>query len=38
MGVNLGLAIVGLLFMIFLAMNYKKWFGVSVFSKKGEDE
>ena len=38
MAVNLGLAVVGLIFMIFLALNYKKWFGVSVWSKKGADE
>ncbi|MDO5139375.1 MAG: MFS transporter [Oscillospiraceae bacterium] len=38
MTVNLVLAIVGLLFMIFLALNYKKWFGVSVMSQKGLDE
>ena len=38
MTVNLVLAVVGLVFMIFLAMNYQKWFGVSVWSKKGEDE
>lgn len=35
---NLGLAIVGAIFMVYLAVNYKKWFGVSVFSKKGENE
>ena len=35
---NLGLAVVGACFMVYLALNYKKWFGVSVFSKKGEDE
>ncbi|HAB94959.1 MAG TPA: MFS transporter [Lachnospiraceae bacterium] len=38
MTVNLVLAVIGLLFMIFLAMNYQKWFGVSVWSKKGADE
>ena len=35
---NLGLAIIGAIFMVFLAVNYKKWFGVSAFSKKGESE
>lgn len=30
---NLGMATVGLAFMIYLSANYKKWFGVSVFSK-----
>ena len=38
MTVNLVLAVIGLLFMLFLAANYKKWFGVSVWSKKGADE
>ncbi len=38
MAVNLGLAIVGLVFMLYLAKNYQKWFGVSVWSKKGADE
>lgn len=38
MSVNLVLAIIGLVFMLFLALNYKKWFGVSVFSRKGADE
>lgn len=38
MSVNLVLAIIGLVFMVFLAVKYKKWFGVSVFSKKGADE
>ena len=38
MMVNLGLAAIGLVFMIYLSLNYKKWFGVSVFSKKGDDE
>jgi len=36
--INLGMAVVGLLFMIYLSVNYKKWFGVSVMSKAGEDE
>ncbi|MEA4896077.1 MAG: MFS transporter [Oscillospiraceae bacterium] len=35
--INLVMAIVGLLFMIYLAVNYKKWFGVSVLSKTSED-
>lgn len=35
---NLGMAVVGLLFMLYLIANYKKWFGVSPFSKKGDDE
>lgn len=35
---NLVLAVVGMLFMIYLAANYKKWFGVSVFSKRGDNE
>ena len=38
MTVNLVLAVIGLLFMLFLAANYKKWFGVSVWSKQGADE
>ncbi|MFB0921559.1 MAG: MFS transporter [Oscillospiraceae bacterium] len=36
--INLGMAVVGLLFMVYLAMNYKKWFGVSVFSKISDTE
>ena len=36
--INLVMALVGLAFMIVLTCNYKKWFGVSVFSKKAEDE
>ncbi len=36
--INLVMAIVGLIFMIYLALNYKKWFGVSAFSKRAEDE
>lgn len=35
---NFGLASVGLVFMILLALNYKKWFGVSVMSPKGAEE
>ncbi|MEG2939517.1 MAG: MFS transporter, partial [Oscillospiraceae bacterium] len=35
---NLCLAVVGLAFMIYLAVNYKKWFGVAPFSKRGADE
>ncbi len=35
---NLGMATVGLLFMIYLTTNYKKWFGVSAFSKVSDDE
>ncbi len=35
---NLGLTAVGAIFMIYLAVNYKKWFGVSVMSPKGADE
>lgn len=36
--INLAMAIVGLLFMVYLATNYKKWFGVSPFSKVTDDE
>lgn len=36
--VNLCMAVIGLLFMIYLSANYKKWFGVSVMSKRGENE
>lgn len=36
--INLGMAVVGLLFMIYLAANYKKWFGVGPFTKRAEDE
>lgn len=35
---NLGLTTLGMIFMIVLVLNYKKWFGVSVFSKRGDDE
>ncbi|QAT48948.1 MFS transporter [Caproiciproducens sp. NJN-50] len=35
---NLGMAVVGLFFMIYLSVNYKKWFGVSVMSKAGGDD
>lgn len=35
---NLGMATVGLFFMIYLTANYKKWFGVSAFSKVSDDE
>lgn len=35
---NLSMAAVGLVFMLYLAANYKKWFGVSPFSKRAEDE
>ena len=34
--VALGLAIIGVAFIIYLTINYKRWFGVSPFSKKGE--
>ncbi|PKM72441.1 MAG: MFS transporter [Firmicutes bacterium HGW-Firmicutes-16] len=34
--VNFGLAVVGVVFIIYLATNYKRWFGVSVFSKKAD--
>ena len=36
--INLGLAALGAIFMIYLSANYKKWFGVSVFSKRDEGE
>lgn len=35
---NLGLAVVGAVFMLYLALNYKKWFGVSVLTPRGENE
>lgn len=35
---NLGLTAVGAVFMLVLAANYKKWFGVSVMSPRGENE
>lgn len=35
---NLGLAVLGAIFMVYLAANYKKWFGVSVMSPKTADE
>lgn len=35
---NLVLAIAGMCFMVYLALNYKKWFGVSVLSAKGVGE
>ena len=38
LGLNLGFAIIGLLFCLYLAANYKKWFGVSVMSAKGPDD
>lgn len=38
LGLNLVFAIVGLVFCLFLAANYKKWFGVSVMSAKGPDD
>ena len=36
--INLVMAALGLVFMIYLGANYKKWFGVSVMSKRGENE
>lgn len=36
--VNLCMAVVGLLFMIYLSVNYKKWFGVSIMSKLEEND
>jgi len=36
--INLAMAVVGLIFMIYLSVNYNKWFGVSVFSKVSEAE
>lgn len=38
LGINLVFAIIGLLFCLFLAANYKKWFGVPAFSRKGPDD
>ncbi len=35
---NLGLTAVGAVFMLVLAANYRKWFGVSVMSPRGESE
>ncbi len=35
---NLGLTAVGAVFMLYLAFNYKKWFGVSVMSPRGPNE
>jgi len=35
---NLGLAIIGVIFMLYLAANYKTWFGVSFMSPKAADE
>lgn len=35
---NLTLTSLGTIFMIVLAMNYRKWFGVSPFSRRGENE
>jgi MFS family permease len=38
LGLNLIFAIVGFLFCLYLAANYKKWFGVSAMSAKGPDD
>lgn len=38
LGINLVFAAAGLAFCLYLAANYKKWFGVSAFSKKGPDD
>lgn len=38
LGLNLIFAVVGLLFCLYLAANYKKWFGVSLMSAKGPDD
>lgn len=38
LGLNLVFAILGLAFCLYLAANYKKWFGVSVMSSKGPDD
>lgn len=35
---NLTLTIIGTAFMAVLALNYRKWFGVSPFSRRGENE
>jgi hypothetical protein len=35
---NLTLTIVGCIFMFMLALNYKKWFGVSFMSPRGDNE
>lgn len=35
---NLGLTLLGMAFMIVLALNYRKWFGVSPFSPRAENE
>lgn len=35
---NLGLTAVGAVFMLYLAFNYKKWFGVSLMSPRGPNE
>lgn len=38
LGINLIFAAVGLAFCLYLVANYKKWFGVTAFSKKGPDD
>ena len=38
LAINLVFAVLGLLFCLYLALNYKKWFGVSVMSSKAEGE
>lgn len=38
LGLNLIFAVVGLLFCLYLAANYKKWFGVNVMSAKGPED
>lgn len=35
---NLTLTILGTIFMVVLAINYRKWFGVGPFSNRGDDE
>ncbi len=35
---NLGFAVIGLLFCLYLASQYKKWFGASVMAAKGPDD
>ena len=35
---NLGFAVVGLVFCLYLASQYKKWFGASVMAAKGPDD
>ena len=36
--INLVMAIIGLAFMAYLSLNYKKWFGVGPFTKRADDE